>query len=73
MKYNSDGKSLYSPVFIGFHYVFISFHSVKFYKVNKKMKNIRCNDFLRYLVLIFMMLYCYYLKEFLQNILYKQI
>ena len=23
MKYNSDGKSIYSHVFIGFHYVFV--------------------------------------------------
>ena len=32
---------------------------IKFYKGNKKIKNIRCNDFLRYVVFIFKMLYCY--------------
>ena len=37
------------------------------------MKNISCNDFLRYTFFILKMLYRYYLKKFLQNIIYKQI
>ena len=62
---------------IGYHMLLHSklyfvFCLIKFYKVNKKIKNIRFNDFLRYIVFICKMLYCYNLKEFLQNILYKQ-
>ena len=44
--------------------LYFVFCLIKFYKVNKKIKNIRFNDFLRYIVFICKMLYCYKLKEF---------